>query len=69
MIRTVYHWGWKRPLNQLSHNQCDQMRKLFFNICPFIKMEICPKAKQFPQRWLNFFPNTNLSIVKLPKDF
>ena len=30
--------------------QCDQMARIFFNIGPFIAMEICPKAHyNFPK--------------------
>ena len=43
----------------------NSVARLFFNIGPFVTMEICP---QVSQGCLNSLPNTNLSFIKLPKN-
>ena len=40
--------------NRIGFEQCDQMTRLFFNMGPFITMEISPKAYQFTKDCIKF---------------
>ena len=45
---------WSKNLfPQMCSRQCDQMAILFFNVCPFVTMKMCPIAlKNVPKGWI-----------------
>ena len=74
LLCSIYNcWRNNNSLSKRSdetlQQQCDQVARLFFNICPLSLMKICPKASTICQSMFYNFPNAKRRFQKLPKIF